>query len=168
MSAALDWFYAASPCASPPSPPHIVAGPPRDTVGYRSPSTVSEHHRFPTVEPPHHRWSISVSPNTSKIAQRVAPSSLVLTPSTLPSGRLWQTHPGRVVARGGRRRARSAAPAGKGRTRWFGLWVRLVVQGLGTKPAQHCAATIFHFSFSFMIKLLKYVENMIRLWKNMK
>jgi hypothetical protein len=63
------------------------------------PSTIAKHHRFPTAESSLHRRSPSVTPIASKVARWVAPSTVVLTPSTLPSGRLWRTCPRRVVAR---------------------------------------------------------------------
>jgi hypothetical protein len=47
--------------------------------------------------------------------------------------------------------AHAAAPVGMDRASRFGLWVGPAVQGLGPKPAQHFAAMIFHFLFSFTI-----------------
>jgi hypothetical protein len=57
-----------------------------------------------------------------------------------------------------------------GCTCWLGLWAGPAMQGLGLKPAQHCAATIFLFfiffyNFRNLCKFLKYVENIIRLGK---
>jgi hypothetical protein len=47
--------------------------------------------------------------------------------------------------------AHAAALVGMDRASQFGLWVGPAVQGLGPKTAQHCAAMIFHFLFSFTI-----------------
>jgi hypothetical protein len=164
VSTNLDWVFTASPTpsTSPPPPPHIAAGPPRDTVGHHPLSTVAEHRRFPTAEPPLHRHSLSMSPNTSKVARRVA----------LPR---WCSHrrpcrpsissetalgaPSRVLCRAGQHGPRRPIPPlGRASSAW--PWVE-------AGPALCCDDFPFFFFYDSRnsYKLLKYVENIIRLNK---
>jgi hypothetical protein len=126
-------------------PPHIVVGPPPGP----SPATTAIHCCWtpsssccraapPSPQP-------VGDPNASRVARRVAPSSLLLTLSTLPFGRLRWTR-ACVPAW-----AHSTVPVDMGHTCWFGLWAGPTVPDRepNSSPALCAGYFLFRIDLNF-------------------